>query len=145
LWDRLLAEINGQLEAKNIIMTKGRINIIDATPVEAAQSGPGNGVDGLPTGDFDADWPVKNDRRGNKKFIYGFSVHAGGDEDGFIHRQSVTAGNVHDSQEPTLYCWAMKLRCTLMPRYRTRQVQDSCVKNMKYWQKRQHNQATTLL
>ncbi|MFT7527771.1 MAG: hypothetical protein ACI9LY_002930, partial [Arenicella sp.] len=30
-------------------------------------------------------------------------------------------------------------------RYRTRQVQDSCVKNMKYWQKRQHNQATTLL
>jgi hypothetical protein len=29
--------------------------------------------------------------------------------------------------------------------YRTRQVQDSCVKNMKYWQKRQHNQATTLL
>jgi IS5 family transposase len=113
---RVLAEINGQLEAKNIIMTKGRINIIDATPVEAAQSGPGNGVDGLPTGDFDADWPVKNDRRGNKKFIYGFSVHAGGDEDGFIHRQSVTAGNVHDSQEPTLYCWAMKLRCTPMPR-----------------------------
>jgi IS5 family transposase len=35
LWDQLLAEINGQLEAKNIIMTQGRINIIDATPVEA--------------------------------------------------------------------------------------------------------------
>jgi|TARA_B110000908_G_scaffold136992_1_gene162442 IS5 family transposase len=99
LWDRLLAEINGQLEAKNIIMTKGRINIIDATPIEAAQSGPGNGVDGLPTRDSDADWHVKNDSRGNKKSIYGFSVHTGVDEDGFIHRQSVTAGNVHDSQE----------------------------------------------
>jgi len=41
LWERLLSEINRQLEAKNIITTKGRINIIDATPVEAAQSGPG--------------------------------------------------------------------------------------------------------
>jgi IS5 family transposase len=99
LWDRLLAEINGQLEAKNIIMTQGRINIIDATPVEAAQSGPGNGVDGKPKRDSDAGWHVKNDSRGNKKSTYGFSVHTGVDEDGFIHRQSVTAGNVHDSQE----------------------------------------------
>ena len=39
------------------------INIIDATPIEAAQSGPGKG------------------------------------KDGFIHRQTVTAGNIHDSQE----------------------------------------------
>ena len=99
LWDRLLAEINGQLEAKNIIMTQGRINIIDATPIEAAQSGPGSGVDGKPTRDSDAGWHVKNDSRGNKKSTYGFSVHTGVDEDGFIHRQSVTAGNVHDSQE----------------------------------------------
>ncbi len=99
LWDRLLAEINGQLETKNIIMTQGRINIIDATPIEAAQSGPGNGVDGQPKRDPDAGWHVKNDSRGNKKSIYGFSVHTGVDEDGFIHRQSVTPGNVHDSQE----------------------------------------------
>jgi len=28
--------MNRQLEAKNIIMTEGRINIIDATPIEAA-------------------------------------------------------------------------------------------------------------
>jgi len=49
LWDRLLAEINSQLEFKNIIMTQGRINIIDATPIEAAQSGPGTGVDNTPT------------------------------------------------------------------------------------------------
>ena len=99
VWDRLLAEVNHQLEAKNIIMTQGRINIIDATPVEAAQSGPGNGGDGQPTRDSDAGWHVKNDSRGNKKSTFGFSVHTEVDEDGFIHRQSVTAGNVHDSQE----------------------------------------------
>jgi IS5 family transposase len=99
LWDRLLGEINRQLEAKNIIMSEGRINIIDATPIEAAQSGSGNGKDGKPTRDPEAGWHVKNDSRGNKKSIYGFSVHTGVDEDGFIQRQSVTPGNVHDSQE----------------------------------------------
>lgn len=98
-WDRLLGEINRQLEAKNIIMSEGRINIMDATPIEAAQSGSGNGKDGKPTRDPEAGWHVKNDRRGNQKSIYGFSVHTGVDEDGFIHRQSVTPGNVHDSQE----------------------------------------------
>ena len=99
LWDRLLGEINRQLEAKNILMSEGRINIIDATPIEAAQSGSGKGKDGKPTRDSEAGWHVKNDSRGNKKSIYGFSVHTGVDEDGFIHRQSVTPGNVHDSQE----------------------------------------------
>ena len=99
IWDSLLSEINSQLEAKNIIMTQGRINIIDATPIEAAQSGPGNDVDGKPKRDPEANWHVKNDSRGNNKSTYGFSVHVGVDEDGFIHRQSMTPGNAHDSQE----------------------------------------------
>lgn len=99
LWDQLLGEINRQLEAKNIIMTEGRINIIDATPVEAAQSGPGKGKDGQAKRDPEAGWHVKNDSRGRAKSTYGFSVHTGVDEDGFIHRQSVTPGNIHDSQE----------------------------------------------
>lgn len=93
LWDRLLAE------AQNIIMTQGRINIINATPIEASRSGPGNSVKGEPKKDPDAGWHAKNDSRGRKKSIYGFSVHTGVDEDGFIHRQTVTPGNVHDSQE----------------------------------------------
>jgi hypothetical protein len=38
LCDQLLGEINCQLEAKNITMTEGRINIIYPTPVESAQS-----------------------------------------------------------------------------------------------------------
>jgi IS5 family transposase len=99
LWDQLLGEINRQLEAKNIIMTEGRINIIDATPVEAAQSGSGKGKDGQAKRDPEAGWHVKKDSRGRAKSTYGFSVHTGVDEDGFIHRQSVTPGNVHDSQE----------------------------------------------
>ena len=36
LWEVLLGEVNHQLEEKHIIMTEGRINIIDATPIEAA-------------------------------------------------------------------------------------------------------------
>lgn len=99
LWDILLTEVNRQLEAQNIIMAKGRINIIDATPIEAAQSGSGKGKDAEPSKDPEAGWHVKNDSRGRQKSTYGFSVHTGVDEDGFIHRQSVTPGNVHDSQE----------------------------------------------
>lgn len=99
LWDRILAEVNNQLEEQHVIMTEGRINIIDATPVEAVQSNSGNGKDGKPSKDPEAGWHVKNDSRGRQKAIYGYSVHTGVDEDGFIHRQSVTAGNVHDSQE----------------------------------------------
>lgn len=99
LWDPLLAEVNAQLEVQNIIMTQGRINIIDATPVEAARSGSGNGSNGQPKKDPEAGWHVKNDRRGRRKSTYGFSVHTAVDEDGFIHRQSVTSGEVHDSQE----------------------------------------------
>lgn len=99
LWETLLDEVNRQLEQKHIIMTEGRINIIDATPVEAARSGNGKDSDGNPTKDPEADWHVKQDSRGRKKSTYGYSVHTGVDEDGFIHSQRVTPGNVHDSQE----------------------------------------------
>lgn len=99
LWELLLGEINRQLEAKNIIMTEGRINIIDAIPIEAAQSGSGKGKDGQPTRDTDAGWHVKKNSRGTLKSTFGYSVHTGVDEDGFIHRQTVTSGNVHDSVE----------------------------------------------
>lgn len=99
LWEVLLGEVNHQLEAKHIIMTEGRINIIDATPVEAAQSGPGKGADGQPKRDKDAGWHVKANSRGDVKSTYGYSIHTGVDEDGFIHRQTATPGNAHDSTE----------------------------------------------
>jgi IS5 family transposase len=99
LWEALLGEVNRQLEAKLIIMTEGRINIIDATPVEAAQSGHGKDANDEPTRDKDAGWHVKADSRGTLKSTYGYSIHTGVDEDGFIHRQTVTPGNAHDSTE----------------------------------------------
>jgi IS5 family transposase len=63
LWELLLAEVNRQLEAKHIIITEGRVNIIDATAVEAAQSGAGKAKDCGPTRDEDAGWHVKADIR----------------------------------------------------------------------------------
>ena len=99
LWERLLGEINSQLESKNIILTEERINIIYGTPVEAAQSGSGKDKDDQPKRDPDGGWHAKKDSRGNLKSTYSYSVHAGVDEDGFIQCQAVTAGNVHDSVE----------------------------------------------
>ncbi|MCK5894431.1 MAG: transposase, partial [Endozoicomonadaceae bacterium] len=81
-----------------------------------AQSGSGNNKGGKPTKDPEAGWHVKNDSRGNKEAIYGFSVHTGVDEDGFIHSQSVTPGHVHDSQErDTLLLGDETALCTRMP------------------------------
>ena len=39
----------------------------------------------------------QKDSRGNLKSTYGYSIHTGVDENGFVQRQTVTAGNVHDS------------------------------------------------
>jgi transposase, IS5 family len=80
-------------------LTEERINIIDATPVEAAQSGLGKGKDGQPKRDKKAGWHIKEDSRGTLKSTYGYSVYTGVEEDGFIQRQTVTAGSVHDSVE----------------------------------------------
>lgn len=104
LWERLLGEINRQLEARHIIIAEGRVNIIDATAIEAARSGPRKGQDSEPARDEEAGWHVqycrkRADSRGRNKATFGFSVHTGVDEDGFIQRQTVTAGNVHDSCE----------------------------------------------
>ena len=79
-----MGEINRQLDAKNIILTEGRINIIDATPIEAAESGSGKGKDGQPKRGRQAGCHVKKDSRGNLKSTYGYTVHMGVDEDGLI-------------------------------------------------------------
>ena len=99
LWDILLAEVNRQLETKHIIMIEGRINIIDATLVEAAQSGRGKDANDEFTRDPEAGWHVNADSQGNMKSTYGYSIHTGVDEDGFIHRQTVTPVNAHRSTE----------------------------------------------
>lgn len=60
-------------------MTEGCINIIDVPPTKAHQSRSGRNPDGS--------WHIKQDSHGNKKSTYGYSVHVGVDEDGFVHRQ----------------------------------------------------------
>jgi len=124
LWELLLGEVNLQLERKNIIMTEGRINIIDATPVEAAQSGPGKNKDGQATKDPEAGWHVKKNSRGKTTAIYGYSVHTGVDEDGFIHRQSVTPGNIHDSQERDTLLLGDEARLYADAAYSSKETQD---------------------
>ena len=52
-----------------------------------------------PTGDPEADWHLKADSRGNMKSNYGYSIHTGVDEDGFIHRPTVTPENAHDTTQ----------------------------------------------
>ena len=42
---------------------------------------------------------MKRHSRGRSKPTYGYSVHTGVDENDFIHRQTVTPGQGHDSQE----------------------------------------------
>ena len=48
-------------------MAQGRVNIIDATPVEAARSGRGKGKDGKRVRDTEAGLHVKRDSRGRMK------------------------------------------------------------------------------
>ena len=55
LWELLLGEVNRQLEEQGIVMVRGRINIIDATPVEAARSGRARRKDGKRVRDPDGD------------------------------------------------------------------------------------------
>ena len=49
---------------------------------------------------------VKQDSWGRLKPTHGYSVHTGVDENDFIHLQTVTAGQGHDSRErDTLLLW----------------------------------------
>lgn len=92
LWEQLLEAINAQLKAKRIIIAEGQVSIVDATIVEAHQ------VQGS-TKDEEAGWCVKKNSRGKEDITYGYKVHSNCDEDGFILKQDVTAGNVYDGNK----------------------------------------------
>lgn len=89
LWEELLETINAQLKAKHIIIAEGQVSIMDATIVEAHQ------IKGE-TKDIEAGWCVKKSSKGQETSTYGFKIHSNCDEDGFIHKQHVTPGNVYD-------------------------------------------------
>jgi len=89
LGDRLeavLDEIMAQLEAADVVLAEGRIAIVDATVVEAAQSR-------LKTRDPEAGSRVKVNVKGKMQAVWGFQAFVNADEDGFIRRVAVTPGN----------------------------------------------------
>jgi len=98
VWEALFSEINRQLMSQNIIMQTGHVSIIDASVIEAHQSGSGKGVAGNEKRDPEAGWNVKKNARGKKTSTYGYKLHTNVDEDGFVLEYDVTPGNVHDSQ-----------------------------------------------
>ncbi len=94
-----MGEANRQLEAQRVAMTEGWVNIVDATPAEAARSGRGKGKDGAAVRDPEAGLHARKDGRSCMKSAYGYSVRTGVDEDGFARLRTVTAGSVHDNRE----------------------------------------------
>ncbi len=89
LGDRLEAvmeEIMTQLEEARVVLAEGRIAVVDATVVEAAQSG-------LRTGDPEAGSHVKVNAKGRRQAVWGWQAFVNADEDGFIRRVAVSPGN----------------------------------------------------
>lgn len=98
LFSVLLDELNQQLQSQGIIVKQGSISIIDATVIEADRNRPNKNDKGNITQDPEAGWNVKAGSNGKSKSTYGFKAHLNTDEDGFINKAKLTAGNVHDSQ-----------------------------------------------
>ena len=82
----LLAEVNRALEESHVILAEGRIAIVDATVVEAAQSR-------ISTADPEAGNRVKVNVKGRMQAVWGYQGFVNVDEDGFIHAVAVSPGN----------------------------------------------------
>lgn len=85
----VLNEINGQLLQANVVLQEGRVAIVDATVIEAAQSG-------IRKGDPDAGSHVKVNAKGKMQAKWGFQAFVNIDEDGFIFATALTPGNKHE-------------------------------------------------
>ena len=86
LRELLPGEVNRQLEEQGVAMTRGRVDIVDATPVEAARSGRAKRKDGKRVRDPEGGLHVERDGRGRMKSAWDYSVHAGVDGDGYRGR-----------------------------------------------------------
>jgi len=85
----VLTEINAQLSAQNVILQEGRVAIVDATVIEAAQSG-------IRKGDPEAGSHVKVNAKGKMQAQWGYQAFVNIDEDGFIFSTTLTPGNKHE-------------------------------------------------
>jgi len=91
LADRLLAEVNRQLDARGLILRRG--TLIDATILKAAVRPPGGDAGEVSPRDPQAGWTKKNGRS-----RFGYKAHAAVDEGSSLVRQAVmTSADVHDS------------------------------------------------
>ena len=91
LAERVLAEINRQLDTKGLILRKG--TLIDASIIEAAVKPPTGDAGEVSPHDPDAGWTKKN---GKSRF--GYKAHVAVDQDSALVRQAVmTPADVHDS------------------------------------------------
>src|ERR687884_1074192 len=91
LAERLLAEVDRQLDAKGLILRRG--TLIDATILEAAVRPPAGDVGEVSPRDPQAGWTKKN---GKSRF--GYKVHVAVDEgSGIVRAATLTPADVHDS------------------------------------------------
>ena len=89
--EAVLTEINAQLTRADVILEEGRVAIVDATIVEAAQSG-------INHSDPEAGSHVKVNAKGQKQAKWGYNAFLNCDEDQFIMATAVTPGNWHESR-----------------------------------------------
>lgn len=94
---KLLDNINHQLNSQGLIIKNGQASIIDATVIQAKNNRPNKNAKGENTQDKDASYNVKTASDGKRKTTYGFKAHVNVDEDGFILAQTLTTGSLHDS------------------------------------------------
>jgi IS5 family transposase len=97
LLQKLLDNINHQLNTQGILIKNGHASIIDATVIQAKNNRPNKNAQGEKTQDKEASYNVKTASDGKQKTTYGFKAHINVDEDGFILAQTLTTGRLHDS------------------------------------------------
>jgi IS5 family transposase len=93
LAEKLLAEVNRQLDARGLILRRG--TLIDATILDAAVRPPGGDAGEVSERDPQAGWTRKN---GKSRF--GYKAHVAVDEgSGIVRAATMTPADVHDSVE----------------------------------------------
>lgn len=98
LYEFLLSEINNQLVQRGLVNLSGEVSIIDASVIQAQRNRPNRNKNDENTQDPEAGYNVKTASDGKQKTTYGFKVHMNVDENGFIKKNQMSAGNLHDSQ-----------------------------------------------
>lgn len=92
LGERLLGEINAQLDARGLILRRG--TLIDASIVKSAARPPSGDAGEVSARDPDAGFTKKNG-----KTSFGYKAHIGTDEGSDLIRRAVmTTAQIHDSQ-----------------------------------------------